>query len=294
MPAITLHPPSLAQRYFAAWNGRDGHALAACFARDGQYSDPLAGPDLTGDAIAAYARSLWDAFPDLRIQVVDSGSCGDGLFAAQWIARGTHAGVFRGHAATGRRLTLTGASFIRHGSDGVQSVQSHFDTGTIRRQLELGAATSVAIGPFSFGSATRVRSGRKSKPRALTVTRLGSKRDLSPARLREAGFELAQDLLGRPGFIGMVSASLGEELVTVAAWDGLEAAEQQRDRRHREVMAECLPPGQESRGITSIWVPAEGQRSWIRCSSCGDMARPQGAMDSCRCGARLPEPPAIW
>lgn len=294
MPTITMSPPSLAQRYFTAWNDRDGDAIAACFARDGEYSDPLAGDHLTGDAIAAYARSIWEAFPDLQIQVIHSSNCGRGSIVAQWIIRGTHAGVFRGHAPTGRALSLAGASFIRQGDGGVTSAQSYFDTGAIRRQLELGVGTSVAIGPFSFGSATRVRSGRKSEPRALTVTRLGDRRNCSPAQLREAGFELAQDLLGRPGFIGMVSASMGDELVTVAAWDGLEAAEQQRDRRHSEVMAQWLPPDSATQGVTSIWVPAERHEAWVRCASCGDMSSPQGALDSCHCGARLPEPPATW
>src|SRR5690606_42164161 len=109
MNALAMSSPTLAQRYIDAWNDHDGNGLVSCFAADGSYSDPLAGDNLTPDALAAHAARLWVAFPDLQLDMVsiDSGS-GQGI-AAQWIMRGTHLGPYRGHQATGRPITLPGA-----------------------------------------------------------------------------------------------------------------------------------------------------------------------------------------
>lgn len=293
MSTLAISSPTLMQRYFDAWNEHDDKALVACFAPGGTLSNPAAGDGLTGEAIAAYARDLWVAFPDLRFEVISANACGVSQVAVQWIMRGTNLGSYHGHAPTGRTITLSGADFIRVTPEGIRSVLGYFDSGIVRRQLGIGPGSAAALGPFSFGVATRLQSGHRIRPGALTVTTLRAGAGGSAETIREAGFEICQDLLGRPGFVGLMTAAVGDELMTVAAWDSVEAAAQQRDHRHSDVIAQFFPPQSSSGGMT-VWAPVASSPTWVRCTDCGEMAEAPARVDSCHCGARLPEARAVW
>ena len=52
------------EQYFAAWDAHDTDAILATFTSDGTYSDPVGGKNLSGQAYADYAKSLFMAFPD--------------------------------------------------------------------------------------------------------------------------------------------------------------------------------------------------------------------------------------
>ena len=103
----------VAQCYFDAWNRRDAEAIVATFGKGGTYSDPSAGEGLVGEAIAAYAKNMWSAFPDLVFDIRSIGHTEEGIVAAQWLMRGTNTGSFRGLPPTGRAVVLTGADFIQ-------------------------------------------------------------------------------------------------------------------------------------------------------------------------------------
>ena len=51
--------------YFDAWNDHNAEAILDSLTPDGTYSDPVGGENLSGQAYAAYANSLFTAFPDL-------------------------------------------------------------------------------------------------------------------------------------------------------------------------------------------------------------------------------------
>lgn len=294
MNALAMSSPTLAQRYIDAWNDHDRIGLVDCFAAGGSYSDPLAGEDLTPDALGAHAAGLWVSFPDLRFEVVSIDAGGGQGVATQWVMRGTHSGPFHGHAPTGRPIALPGADFIRLGPDGIRSVRGYFDSGAIARQLGLSPSPQQAIGPFSFGVSTRVQTGRRLQPGAFTVTRLRAHSGASGATLHEAGCEIAQDLLGRPGFLSAMTASVGDEMMTVAAWDSIDAVQQLRDPRHLQVVAEHFGPAISAGGATSIWAPVPASPLWVRCGACGTMADSGALGGSCGCGAKLPEPSPFW
>ena len=61
-------------------------------------------------------RMLMGAFPDVQIQLEDVISAGDRV-AARWRATATHAGTTLGFPATGKRVTLDGATIciVRNG-----------------------------------------------------------------------------------------------------------------------------------------------------------------------------------
>lgn len=85
----------LVQEYFDAWNRQDAAGIVAKFAEGGTYNDPLA-QELSGEAIAAYARGLWEAFPDLSLEIVGPTLVGDGQVAARWLMKGANTGPFQG------------------------------------------------------------------------------------------------------------------------------------------------------------------------------------------------------
>ncbi len=77
------------QRFYAAFDRRDGEAMAACYAPDAHFKDPVFG-DLTGAEAGAMWRMLTKTARDLKVELAeyDAGS-------AHWIARYTF-------SATGR------------------------------------------------------------------------------------------------------------------------------------------------------------------------------------------------
>ena len=57
-------------RYFDAWNARDGAAVVAALTEGGTYEDPTTGGALSGDALAVNVDGLAVGFPDLHFDIV--------------------------------------------------------------------------------------------------------------------------------------------------------------------------------------------------------------------------------
>jgi steroid delta-isomerase-like uncharacterized protein len=85
-------PTEVFQHYTDAWNRHDAAGIVATFAEGGIYTDPTTAGRLAGAAIAAYAQSLWDAFPDLSFEVVSLTNNDQGLVSAEWLMTGTNTG----------------------------------------------------------------------------------------------------------------------------------------------------------------------------------------------------------
>ena len=60
----------IVKQYLDAWNVYDAEAIVKTFAADCTYRDPTTG-EITGEAIASYAKRLWSAFPDLSFEIVN-------------------------------------------------------------------------------------------------------------------------------------------------------------------------------------------------------------------------------
>ena len=158
----------VAQCYFDAWNRRDAEAIVATFGKGGTYSDPSAGEGLVGEAIAAYAKNMWSAFPDLVFDIRSIGHTEEGIVAAQWLMRGTNTGSFRGLPPTGRAVVLTGADFIHVEGDRIHSVQGYFDTRVVPEQLGL----QVLIQPHALVRLRLVQALRWRRARKANQARL--------------------------------------------------------------------------------------------------------------------------
>jgi steroid delta-isomerase-like uncharacterized protein len=124
----------IAQRSFDAWNRHDADAIVGLFAEGGTHSSPRAGKELTGEAIANFAK----AYPDASFEIISIGDTGGGLVASQWVLHGTHSGAyFDSSPPTGRTLTLPGASFTQVEGDKIRYERVYTDRQTVAEQLGL-------------------------------------------------------------------------------------------------------------------------------------------------------------
>jgi len=104
----------LADRWEAAWSGRDQHAFHAVCASDVFYEDPVAGAPLDGpQAIGIHARTLWAAMPDVRVERTGE-RLSDGQFlVAPFVLKGTHTGDLENLPASNRYLQLHGVCYCQ-------------------------------------------------------------------------------------------------------------------------------------------------------------------------------------
>ena len=102
---MTAH--ELLDRFQVAWVGRRRGAFHEVCAPDVHWQDPFCGEPLYGpDALADHAATLWEAFPDLRVEPAGE-RLTDGRFVALPLrVTGTHAGELDGLAVTGRRINV--------------------------------------------------------------------------------------------------------------------------------------------------------------------------------------------
>jgi len=77
----------LIQHFYAAFDEHDGNAMAACYAPDAHFWDPVFG-DLTGTEAGQMWRMLTGRAADLRVELAEHASDGDNG-SAHWIARYT-------------------------------------------------------------------------------------------------------------------------------------------------------------------------------------------------------------
>jgi SnoaL-like domain len=74
------------------WNSRDAAALVGAFRKDGTYSNPDTYPGVGGEALATFAKSVWTAFPDFTIELLNVSEIEAGVVALHWRASGINTG----------------------------------------------------------------------------------------------------------------------------------------------------------------------------------------------------------
>ena len=293
--SISMEALTLAHSYFDAWNRHDAASIAAAFARDGIYSDPTTGGPLSTAAVAGYAAGLWSAFPDLSFEIVSAGQTGDGVVAAQWVMRGTNHGPVLGLPPTGKRIELPGADFIRVCDGAIRSVEGYFDSKLFVEQLGLQAVVQpYTLGPYTFGTAVSVKTGKPTRPGAFSITSLHVRSEQEVDYVRDTSRQIALEMLEMPGFISWAGLRLGDMMMTITAWEQAEDISLlRRSANHKAAMKQFFDPGIASSVMTSVWLP-DRISTMVRCSSCDRIARHDPANDRCDCGARLPAPLAYW
>jgi steroid delta-isomerase-like uncharacterized protein len=104
----------LARRWFEeVWNQKRTDTIRELVAPDGTCQSE--GGELRGpEAFITHAHTpLLNAFPDLHVEVLGTVSEEDQV-VVRWSARGTHSGDGLGVAASGRRISFRGMTWIRY------------------------------------------------------------------------------------------------------------------------------------------------------------------------------------
>jgi ketosteroid isomerase-like protein len=112
-------------RLYGAFDRRDGDAMAACYAPDGHFNDPVFG-DLSGTEAGAMWRMLTARATDLRVELVDH-RADDASGSAHWIAR------YR-FAQTGRDVVNDVRAEFRFGGGAITDHVDRFDFWRWSRQ----------------------------------------------------------------------------------------------------------------------------------------------------------------
>jgi ketosteroid isomerase-like protein len=120
------------RRFYAAFDAGDGEAMAACYAPDVRFSDPVF-PDLRGEEASDMWRMLTGRAEDLTVELA-SHDAGDRTGSANWIATYT----FR----TGRKVV-----------NDINAAFTFDDAGLItehRDSFDFWKWTRMALGPIGI------------------------------------------------------------------------------------------------------------------------------------------------
>jgi ketosteroid isomerase-like protein len=113
---VTAENEAVIERFYAAFAQRDGARMAACYAPDVHFSDPVF-TDLNGPEAGAMWRMLTERASDLRVELLERSADGD-RGSAHWRAHYTF-------TQTGRSVVNDVRASLRFGDDGL--VTDHVD-----------------------------------------------------------------------------------------------------------------------------------------------------------------------
>ena len=284
------------EAYGAGWNARDADAVLATFGNNGTYQDPTTNGPISGQQLKGYLEGLWSAFPDLSFELLDIAETGPDSASFEWVMTGTNTGSMNGLPPTGKTVSLEGADFVQFARGKIARIKGYFDSGTVPRQIGLNVIVQpFEIGPFRFGTSVAVQTGKKQAPGAFSVTQLEPLDDVAADQIRESSRATLASMLEMDGFIGAVTANIGERMMTISAWDNPDAPRQlMRAGPHAAASKAMMDGSLAKSGYTSVHEPVRVNPYLLRCEACGKMHRGPEPQSSCGCGATLPEQPAYW
>jgi uncharacterized protein (TIGR02246 family) len=92
-----MNAVEVSKRTTDAWNRHDADAVIALYAEEATYYTPRSDHPLKGKAIANFIKSVFTAFPDVRLEVISRGDIGGGLAASQLVFYGRRS-PYRSHS----------------------------------------------------------------------------------------------------------------------------------------------------------------------------------------------------
>jgi steroid delta-isomerase-like uncharacterized protein len=129
-----------ADRWQIAWNSHDPAQVVALCTEDVVWDDPLTDkPERGREEVAAYLRSVWQAFPDLRFTWPEGPYASfDGVkLALHWHVTGTMRGRMDppGFAPTGRTFEIEGVDLLELRDGLVRAYSGFFDVRGVAQQI---------------------------------------------------------------------------------------------------------------------------------------------------------------
>ena len=111
-----------------------------------------------------YAQGLFDAFPDLRLELVAQTPASSGELAVSRLLFGIHQGALGECAPTGRAVVQRGRDFIAVRDGRIQSVVGYFsleEPGTAGREVMRALGQRCLILPASVNATPCSRLGKR-------------------------------------------------------------------------------------------------------------------------------------
>jgi len=287
MPDTTT---TIIENYYDAWNHHDAAAVAASFAAEGMYADPLTRIDLSGANLTDHVQNVLDVIRDLRTSVTRT-IANEEAAAALWAIEGTWDGKLGLLNASETPVRFQGTDVFEFEDGRLRRVRRSFDELALADALRL----QTIVEPYGEGDLTFGHSMRswvsKAKPGALGLTWLLARDETEKQAIRARAREIIGHFRGVPGFIGIVTGFAGLHGFTLTAWeseDTLRLATQ--SGAHSAAMHAFRQDGLAGGVFTSVWQPVRLNRMWLRCplGHPNDATRADGKCEVC--GEPLPAP----
>ncbi len=128
---MTQKALTIVKQYIKGWLEHDPDKILSCFHENGVYIDPMSDVELIDDQIKTHAEKYFTLFPDLSFEGVGSISESDGLYATQWIMRGTSSVLKNSASENEISIVIPGADFITIDQEKILSVQAYYDHRSI-------------------------------------------------------------------------------------------------------------------------------------------------------------------
>ncbi len=281
--------------YTEAWNRHDAEGIVATFADGGTYADPMTRGPISGAALMKYTHGLWQAFPDLRFEFSGEVIASGDTVSLPWLMLGTNTGPFQGLPPSGKSVALPGVDLIRIAGNKLVSVVGYFDSRAVPEQLGLQVIVQPkSIGPFQFGTSTRVCSGSMATPGAFVVTSLEPRSDREIEEVRNLGRQVMMDMLRMEGFISATTVTCGDRQMTFTAWEQPEQVRQiYASNAHKQAMNKFYGPDLAAGAVFGVMRPERIANTKVRCAQCGGMVELKPDVHACTCGAAV-EPRSFW
>lgn len=139
------HKRALARRYLdAVWNQGDLTVIDELIAPD--FRQHAAGVPQGRDGVKGFFTMLHAAFPDVQATIEDIITEGDTVVWRLTI-RGTHRGLFRGIAPTGKHITITAMNILRLANG--QFVENWGEQDNLGLLQQLGVLPTPTPNPLS-------------------------------------------------------------------------------------------------------------------------------------------------
>ena len=112
---------------------------------DAVVNDPLFGKPLVGKpAIAVHKTAEMIALSDVSLEVTDRWTQGSDLVAI-WEVTGVHSGPYYNLPATGRRISISGATIVTRREGKIAQETLYYDADDMRRQLTAESAPPLDL-----------------------------------------------------------------------------------------------------------------------------------------------------
>ena len=138
-----MSPKEVAQGALDAWNNRDFDRMRDLMHPEYTYTGPDGREQKGPEAGMAVAHMFADAFPDGRVEILNTKEAGD-TAVVEFVGRGTHGGDLMGIAPTGRPVNIPICEVLEVRDGKIYREREYMDMATMMAQLGVMPAGAPA------------------------------------------------------------------------------------------------------------------------------------------------------